>query len=378
MKMVLFTSGVFLLISYAFYNILTISEYFKEIKESDLSKDKCLKINSRLPIEDFVKYNDKYLIGASADYHTLQKFIPKGQISKGTMVSFNLKTNQLEELQIKNFPKGVPFFPHGIDLFNKEYLYIINHSFTEQYSERVEVVKIIPSPLSLVYVKSFVLPLSFTGTLNSIAAVEEDNFYFSTYKSSTPLETGNPFLDYVKTIYSKYIRYVQILFNFKMTNLYNYNKGTITVVPGTKSLVGNGISYIPSRQLLYFAQTLEKKIFIFKVSDDKQSVSLQKTIQLDYAIDNLFYDPETEKISVGVIGKVFNYVKYTTQALNNENVEYDEVYGGLVEIDTKKNDSVVYVKIIKGQLRGLSSGYRNNNKVYYVSPEESGLLICKA
>ena len=70
MKMVLFTSGILFLISYAFYNILTISEYFKEIKESELSTDKCLKINSRLPIEDFVKYNDEYLIGASAHYHT--------------------------------------------------------------------------------------------------------------------------------------------------------------------------------------------------------------------------------------------------------------------------------------------------------------------
>ena len=110
------------------------------------------------------------------------------------MVSFNLKTNQLQELPINNFPEGVPFFPHGLDLFNKEYIYIINHSFTEQFSERVEVVKIIPSPLSLVYVKSFVLPLSFTGTLYSIGVIEEDNFYFSTYKSSTPLQTGNPLL----------------------------------------------------------------------------------------------------------------------------------------------------------------------------------------
>ena len=107
MKMVLFTSSIFFLISYAFYNILTISEYFKEIKESELSTDKCLKINSRLPIEDFLKYNDEYLIGASAHYHTLQKFIPKGQINKGTMVSFNLKTNQLQELPINNFPEVV-------------------------------------------------------------------------------------------------------------------------------------------------------------------------------------------------------------------------------------------------------------------------------
>ena len=60
-----------------------------------------------MPIEDFVKYNDEYLIGASAHYHTLQKFIQKGQINKGTMVSFNLKTNQLQELPINNFPEVV-------------------------------------------------------------------------------------------------------------------------------------------------------------------------------------------------------------------------------------------------------------------------------
>ena len=34
MKMVIFTSVVFFIISYMFYNALTISEYFKEIKET--------------------------------------------------------------------------------------------------------------------------------------------------------------------------------------------------------------------------------------------------------------------------------------------------------------------------------------------------------
>ena len=46
--MVIFTSAVFFIISYMFYNALTISEYFKETKETYDTKKHCVKIDSKL------------------------------------------------------------------------------------------------------------------------------------------------------------------------------------------------------------------------------------------------------------------------------------------------------------------------------------------
>ena len=174
MKMVIFTSAVFFIISYMFYNALTISEYFKEIKETYDTKKHCVKIDTRLPMEDFVNYKDEYLIGSSANYHKLQRIASTEQSDKGSMFVYSFKTNILQEVEIKNLP-NIPFLPHGIDLYKGEYLYIINHSLTKEYGERVELVKINYSPLSLEYVKSFVLPSSFIAKNKRIINVKNNN-----------------------------------------------------------------------------------------------------------------------------------------------------------------------------------------------------------
>ena len=109
MKMVIFTSAVFFIISYMFYNALTISEYFKEIKETYDTKKHCVKIDTRLPMEDFVNYKDEYLIGSSANYHKLQRNASVDQSDKGSMFIYSFKTKLLQEVEIKNFP-NIPFF----------------------------------------------------------------------------------------------------------------------------------------------------------------------------------------------------------------------------------------------------------------------------
>ena len=61
-------------------------------------------------------------------------------------------------------------------IFIKENIcFIINHSLTKEYGERVELVKINYSPLSLEYVKSFVLPSSFIAKNKRIINVKNNN-----------------------------------------------------------------------------------------------------------------------------------------------------------------------------------------------------------
>ena len=107
-----------------FYNALTISEYFKEIKETYDTKKHCVKIDSKLPMEDFVNYKDEYLIGSSANYHKLQRIASVDQSDKGSMFVYSPKTKLLQEVKIQNFP-NIPFLPIMESIFIKGNIYIL-------------------------------------------------------------------------------------------------------------------------------------------------------------------------------------------------------------------------------------------------------------
>lgn len=69
------------------------------------------------------------------------------------------------------------FHPHGIYLFEKRLLYIINHAF-KYGGERVEVFSITKSPtVEVTYLRTIQFPDSTIGTLNDIVVVAEDSFY---------------------------------------------------------------------------------------------------------------------------------------------------------------------------------------------------------
>ena len=60
------------------------------------------------------------------------------------MIFFNIKSEELKEIPIINFPKDISFHPHGIDLFQNKFIYMINHAFNHKKNfERIEIVEII-------------------------------------------------------------------------------------------------------------------------------------------------------------------------------------------------------------------------------------------
>ena len=292
MKKIIF-SFLILIISYIIYNVLTYSEYLKKIKEIWIENKKCHKIRYKYPIEDFVKINESIIIGSSFDVPHLFLdliYLNETNIPNGQMVLLDLYTNKITELPIKNFPEKIPFHPHGIDLYKDEYIYIINHSFHYYGSnERIEVIKIEKNPISLTFIKGFILPKNFLGTLNSICAISDETIYFTT---SNPFSMPNSNLE--NSFFYKY-RYkfgnaISVLFNWKNTGIYSYNKGKIKLIKETSGFLNNGITFIPEKKLLYIAQTIDKRLLVLKIGKNETNPELIKIVKSDYAYDNLFYD----------------------------------------------------------------------------------------
>ncbi len=352
----------------------------KKVKEIGIENKKCYKIGYKYPIEDFVKINESIVIGSSFDVPHLFLdliYLTEKNIPNGQMVLLDLNTNKITELPIKNFPEKIPFHPHGIDLYKDEYIYIINHSFNYYGSnERIEVIKIEKNPISLTFIKGYILPKNFLGTLNSVCAISDETIYFTT---SNPFPMPNSKLQ--NSFFYKY-RYkfgnaISVFFNWKNTGIYSYNKGKIKLIKETSGFLNNGITFIPEKKLLYIAQTIDKRLLVLKIGKNETNPQLVKIVKSDYAYDNLFYDKSKGIIYAGIIGRLMDYIGLAEHYKKYGNINYKGYYGGYEEIDTNNNDKIKVVHMSKDKLKGISSGMTIGKKQVLSASIEDGFLICE-
>ena len=373
----LILSFLIFLISFMIYNEISYNEYFKNVEEINFSnKTKCKKINSNQPIEDFVKINDEYIIGSSTIYlklyYNYNYLNHKGE--KGTLILLNLKNETLTEIPIENYPRKIPFNPHGISLLDGHLLYIINHAYTE--GERIEVVNIEFSPLKLKHVKSIKLPNKFFGTLNSIAAIDKNTFFFTTYRIiNYPVHKNE--VNFIKNFIINYSGLFTRLLSMKLTNLYIYSNNKINKINGGEGIVNNGLAYNKKDKILFMAQTFEKNIKVFKLGERKFDINFIKDIKSNYCIDNLDYDEKNNLLYAGIIGKMYSGNKMAKNYFMNGNLGNEDVYGGLEVIDPNNNYEIKDVYLLKNKLKGISSGSIINNKLIFSSVYDKGMLICE-
>ena len=147
-KIMILFSLVILIISYIIYDanqkLKSQIPQFEELKETGMEKRKCKRINSDYSFEDIFQLNDEFII-ASTIFDDIYEFKYYNEyMTKGKIYAFNLKTEELFEIPIKNFPRTISFSPLGIDILNKEFLFVINHNGTPKGSnDRIEILKYI-------------------------------------------------------------------------------------------------------------------------------------------------------------------------------------------------------------------------------------------
>lgn len=391
---------IVLFIAYIKYNEIIYFSNNSNLNEVNIKDNDLKLINTPFPMEHIIKLTDELLICSGFQYPKI--FITKEYLSNtiedGSLFLYNIKEDKLQSLQIENFPKSVPFHPHGISLYminkDKYYLYIINHSTKNDFGEneeRIEKVlleidnyKKYNQKLSLFFKNTITLPKNYFGTLNSVAVINLNTIYFTT-QNYFPLPSfsrqNENYKNYIELIYSKLFDWLNNSFkklNLQKTYLYSYNwdKEKITLIQNSEGLSNHGLAYNPEKLILYMARSHEKDIKMFEISrNDPTKALLIGNIKTIYNVGNIFYDSKEEKLYAGIYGSTSELVNLENNYIKFGDFENVTTFGGFEEIDVKNNYDISDIILMKNKIKGVSSGIKINNVVYLSSPYQNGLLI---
>ncbi len=380
-KIMILFSLVILIISYIIYDanqkLKSQIPQFEELKETGMEKRKCKRINSDYSFEDIFQLNDEFII-ASTIFDDIYEFKYYNEyMTKGKIFAFNLKTEQLFEIPIKNFPKTISFSPLGIDILNKEFLFVINHNGTPKGSnDRIEIFKIHLSGekgIELTYEKSIILPDRYFGTLNAVAAIDLNSFYFTTWKVfSLPLKPSI----YEKILYKikEILNMILLSYNIKGNYVYLYDEGKISKLEESGAIFTNGIVYDSTNKFLFAVRTIEKDILIYKIADSGKEGSRIGSIKTPYNVDNIFFKDNTLYCGIGSNLHMVEKIKSAIKEKGNANdISH---FSGFMEISLNQGNKITDI-LLQDKFKCVSSGIKVGNKTIMSSFADKGLYVCQ-
>ena len=379
----IFCSFLILIMSFMVYNMNLYLQIFSKVSNQNISNKKCKKINHKYSFEDMFLLNDEYIILSK---HLLNLFnyeyLEKPSVNGG-IYAYNIKQEKISYLPIKNYPKNIIFGPHGIDIVNKEYLFIINHSSKfNNGQERIEIVKILSNAneeIELSYIKSIILPKEFFGTLNAIVGIDLNTFYFTTWKPfgyTISNYDKNSIKEILLFKLKKFINNYSPVFNIKLTYVYMYHNGEIKKLENSKSISNNGLSYDSKRKILYSVQTYEKKINIYQLNNDGTKANFIRYINTIYSIDNIYYDEKVNKLYGGICGRMIDTENIVIALDKGSKIDNIEHFSGFEEINLN-NDKVENI-ILQNDFKVVSSAIKFKKKFYFFTSNFiPGIYICE-
>ena len=372
--LLIFISIFIIFISYLLYNEFTVFEYFKKVDKINSSKaQKCKLYPYDGAIETFVPINDELFIGGSTSYtKRFQNFKYLDHIyEKGSIVIFNKTNEKVYSVEIENFPKNVEISPDGLDYYNGK-IYVISHAYLE--GERVEVIKVSLNPLKLIYEKSFKFGDEYFGTFNSITIINDEIFYITQYSIlSLPL---NKDISMFRQFLYKYIGIIKRILKLKLCHLYKYNmkKNILEKIDNSNGIENNGVAYDRENKLLFMAQTLENNIKVYQLDEKGDVIKFEKDIPTGYALDNLYFDNKSKLLFAAIMGISKNNYQYLDPS---KGIKKEEVYGGLLVYDFKKDNKPVYTFLQNDFMLEISHGMIIGDNIYLSSFYDNGILKCE-
>ena len=366
-----------------------------QLNEINISNRDFSHIKSQLPISHMIKLTDNLLICSGIDIPKIyiKKEYLSSNIENGGIYLYNIKKKEFEKISLDNYPKDLPIHPHGISLYQIDsdnyYLYVINHLIRDDPTKNEEKIEkfnlnINKDKITLYYKNSFSLSQNYFGTVNSIAAVNNNVIYFTTENYfSLPCYSLND-ENYIKYFYLvKYQLYqlFNIVFqklNIKKSYLYSYDidKQEINLINNSEGISNRGLAYDSKNSILYMVRAFEKDIKIFEISRNvPNNALLIKKIKTIYNMENIYYDEENEKIYGGIYGSINELNELDKSYLSNEDYKDITVFGGFEEIDVQKGYDISDIMLFKNELKGISSAIKNNNNIFFSSTYQNELLI---
>ena len=378
-----------LFISYMTYNINEYMGNSLELKEIN-SQKKFSSINIPTSINYIIPINNKYLIANEYKPETyLFNLYLNNKVDNDRIFSINIENNEFNEIKLNNFPERVPFHPHSMSLYitpEKNYiLYILNHAVNYNYEgqERIEKfsLRFESKKISLTYIDTIILPDEFFLRIESISAINEDLFYFTTNtqyenpKDSDELLEIQSYINYLK---NKLLKIINPMLNIKQCFLYLYDKenkeNEISIVENSQSTIYAGITFDNKRNLLYAIKPTEKKMSVFETN--KKETKLIKTIPILYVGNNIFYDSKDDKIYIGINGKKSEEESIINKLKENKNLENVVSFSGYEIINPEDDFSISDIMIMKNDsFKWINSAVENKGKIYMSSIYSKGIFI---
>jgi predicted metalloprotease len=311
------------------------------------------------------------------------------KVDNDRIFSINIENNEFNEIKLNNFPERVPFHPHSMSLYitpEKNYiLYILNHAVNYNYEgqERIEkfILRFESKKISLTYIDTIILPDEFFLRIESISAINEDLFYFTTNtqyenpKDSDELLGIQSYINYLK---NKLLKIINPMLNIKQCFLYLYDKenkeNEISIVENSQSTIYAGITFDNKRNLLYAIKPTEKKMSVFEIN--KKETKLIKTIPILYVGNNIFYDSKDDKIYIGINGKKSEEESIINKLRDNKNLENVVSFSGYEIINPEDDFSISDIMIMKNDsFKWINSAVENKGKIYMSSIYSKGIFI---
>ena len=378
-----------LFISYMTYNINEYMGNSLELKEIN-SQKKFNSINIPTSINYIIPINNKYLIANEYKPETyLFNLYLNNKVDNDRIFSINIENNEFNEIKLNNFPERVPFHPHSMSLYitpEKNYiLYILNHAVNYNYEgqERIEkfFLRFESKKISLTYIDTIILPDEFFLRIESISAINEDLFYFTTNtqyenpKDSDELLGIQSYINYLK---NKLLKIINPMLNIKQCFLYLYDKenkeNEISIVENSQSTIYAGITFDNKRNLLYAIKPTEKKMSVFETNN--KETKLIKTIPILYVGNNIFYDSKDDKIYIGINGKKSEEESIINKLKENKNLENVVSFSGYEVINPEDDFSISDIMIMKNDsFKWINSAVENKGKIYMSSIYSKGIFI---
>ena len=386
------------IISYITYNI---NEYLGnplELKEINYSNKKCHSIGIPTTLNNIIPLNNKYLIASEYKFLDIYNFKSYlyNKIHDEHIYLININTEKYSKAKIVDFPKNIPFHPQGLSLYKKSnedfILYVLNHAVSVVYEgeERIEKINvkynIKNEEVNMIYDSSIILPQEYFLRVDSINAINEDIFYFTTNSPFPSQIDSDSFFDIKnKIIYTayEYLKPFMTMLNIKKCYAYIYNKknagNETSIISNSESLLNKGIAYDKKRKLLYVVKAMEKKLSIFEVDkDDEYQTKFIKSIPTLYVGNNAYYDENEDLIYIGINGKMNEFDFIVNSYQKNNKFEEVEIFSGYEIIDPNNNYSISELMVMKSQYKWVTSSIQIKDKNYMSSIFTNGIYVCES
>lgn len=385
-------------ISYITYNINEYMGNSLQQKEINFSNKKCHLITIPTTINQLIPLNEQFLIGAEYKFLDIYNFKAylTNKIYDENLYLINTKNEKYSKIKIMDFPKRVPFHPHGLSLYKKSesdyILYLVNHAVNDLYDgeERIEKINVNfnsrKEEVNMIYDSTIVLPKEYFLKIDSITVINEDIFYFTTnnpFPSPTNSEVILDLKNNLLNIGYDYLKSFMNMLNIKNCYVYRYNKNKVgnetDIISNSKSLLNKGIAYDKKRNLLYVVKAMEKQLNIFEINFDGGNYETKyiKSIPILYVGNNIYYDEKTDLIYIGIDGKMNEFDSIVYSYMKNKNFDEVDTFSGYEIINPNNNYSIYDLMVMKNDFKWVSSAIQINEKNYMSSIFTNGIYVCQ-